>query len=138
MTIPQEHRALLARGGETIQMLMHKCASLEAENAQLLQEVQKYQRQDIATKVASAMDAQGLHEHLSFDQKVAGLLSLAPDDLNRTIAHVNYVASAKQASDAQLPPLGYIPDDNPALQNGSDSAISKFQRAVAAGPNSSY
>jgi len=55
--------------------------ALEAENTALRQKVAQFELRDRAVKVATIMEGKGLNEELSFEQKVASLMS-EPDKLD--------------------------------------------------------
>ena len=65
--------AVSARGAASIRSLAEKVASLEAENAQLLEKLANVEKDQHIESLAKEMEDKGLNADMTFEEKVAHL-----------------------------------------------------------------
>ena len=105
----------------TVRALTKRASSLEEENTELREKVARFELRDRAIKVAQEMEAKGLNDELSIEEKVASLLE-APDQLATREAAVDMAAQqVKLGSPAEGKPnagtdasqlVAYLMDDD--------------------------
>jgi len=105
----------------TMRALTKRASSLEEENAKLRAENTQFKLRDRAVKVAQEMEAKGLNEDLTLEEKVASLLE-DPDQLATREAAVSMAAQqVKLGSPAEGKPdagsnasqlVAYLMDDD--------------------------
>jgi len=73
--------AVTARAAKVTRQLIDKNASLEAENADLRSKLASYERAERARGIARSMEERGLSPELTFEEKVASVMSFKDLDL---------------------------------------------------------
>ena len=84
-----------------VRALTKRASSLEEENTTLREKVARFEMRDRAIKVAREMEAKGLNEHLSIEEKVASLLEDPAQLATREAAVQMAVEQVKLGSPAE-------------------------------------
>lgn len=98
---------MMKLAAENLRALSEANVTLESENGDLKEKLAHFEKKERAEKIASAMEEKGIESHISFEEKVAGILKR--DDLDVLEAAVGF--SAPQMKIASVHEDGAVVSD---------------------------